>query len=356
MRLRPKASARACAYVTAMKQAFFICVAAALVLSGCGRHGAGAARPGQLTLGMVTDVGGLGDKSFNDSAYRGLQHAQSALGANIQVLQSRSASDYQPNLTALSERHLDMIYAIGFLMNKDLDQISKQYPQQHYAIIDAVVDDPNVVSATFKEEDGSFLAGALAAMVSQAHHIAFLGGQDIPLLRKFEAGYIAGAREIDPAIRTDVKYVGSFEDVAGGQELANVLFNGGADIVYAAAGKAGIGAIDAVKTRANAFVIGVDSDQDYLAPGKVLTSMVKHVDVAVFDIADAILRKHPLRGHIIFGLKDNGVGLTDFRYTSAAIGRANIERVDALRQDIVSGKITPPSTREELATWKRVKL
>ncbi len=339
-------------------KAILICVAAAafLTLAGCGRHGAGAVRPGQLALGMVTDVGGLGDKSFNDSAYSGLLHAQKSLGANIQVLQSRSASDYQPNMTALSEKHLDMIYAIGFLMNKDLDQISKQYPKQHYAIIDAVVDEPNVVSATFKEEDGSFLAGALAALVSKTHHIAFLGGQDIPLLRKFEVGYIAGAHQIDPATKVDVKWVGSFEDVAGGQELANVLFNGGADIVYAAAGKAGIGAIDAVKTRANSFVIGVDSDQDSLAPGKILTSMVKHVDVAVFDIAQAIQQKKALTGHLTFGLKDNGVGLTDFQYTRAVIGRANIERVASIRDDIVSGKITPPSTPQELATWKPVKL
>lgn len=339
------------------KAIVFGAVAAAfLTLAGCGRHSAGAARPGQLALGMVTDVGGLGDKSFNDSAYRGLVNAQNSLGARIQVLQSRSASDYQPNLTALSEKHLDMIYAIGFLMNKDLDQISKQYPQQHYAIIDAVVDDPNVVSATFKEEDGSFLAGALAALVSKTHHIAFLGGQDIPLLRKFEVGYIAGAHQIDPATKVDVKYVGSFEDVAAGQEFSNVLFNGGADIVYAAAGKAGIGAIDAVRTRSNAFVIGVDSDQDSLAPGKVLTSMVKHVDVAVFDIAQAIQQKKALKGHLIFGLKDNGVGLTDFKYTSAVIGRGNIERVDAIRQDVIDGKVSPPSTREELATWKPAKL
>ncbi len=339
------------------KAIFIGAVAAAfLTLAGCGRHNAGAARPGQLALGMVTDVGGLGDKSFNDSAHAGLMKAEQVLGAKTQVLQSRSASDYQPNLTALSEKHLDMIYAIGFLMNKDLDQISKQYSQQHYAIIDAVVDDPNVVSATFKEEDGSFLAGALAALVSKAHHIAFLGGQDIPLLRKFEVGYIAGAHQIDPATKVDVKWVGSFEDVAAGQELANVLFNGGADIVYAAAGKAGIGAIDAVKTRQNAFVIGVDSDQDSMAPGKILTSMVKHVDVAVFDIAQAIQQKKALKGHLIFGLKDNGVGLTDFKYTSAVIGRSNIERVDAIRQDIISGKISPPSTPQGLATWKPVKL
>lgn len=333
-----------------------VLAAAMLAATGCGRHTQRAAHAGQLTLGMVTDVGGLGDKSFNDSAYRGLLHAQSGLGAYIETLQSRSASDYQPNLAALTEKHMDMIYAIGFLMNKDLDQIAKQNPKQHYAIIDAVVNDPNVVSATFKEQDGSFLAGALAALVSKTHHVAFLGGQDIPLLRKFEAGFTAGVREIDPSTKVDVKYVGSFDDVAAGQEFANVLFNGGADIVYAAAGKAGIGAIDAVRKRPNAYVIGVDSDQDSLAPGKVLTSMVKHVDVAVYTIAKAIKDKKPLSGHIVFGLKGDGVGLTDFKYTRARIGRANIERVDTIRTAIVDGKIVPPSTRGELSAWKPVKL
>lgn len=329
--------------------------ACAALFSACG-HRQSAARPGQLTLGMVTDVGGLGDKSFNDSAYRGLLRAQDVLGAHIQVLQSHAAADYQPNLAALTNAHLDAIYAIGFLMNKDVEQIAKENPAQRYAIIDAVVDEPNVVSVTFKEEDGSFLAGALAALVSKTHHVAFLGGQDIPLLRKFEAGFIAGAHQIDPNTRVDVKYVGSFDDVASGKELANVLFNGGADIVYAAAGKAGLGAMDAVKSRSNAFVIGVDSNQDSLVPGRVLTSVVKHVDVAVFDIASAIKNKQPMSGHLVLGLKERAVGLTDFAYTRNAIGAATIARVDRLRQAIIAGTITPPSTREELASWKPVKL
>jgi len=331
------------------------CIAAcAFVLAGCARHHGPA--PGQTTLGMVTDVGGLGDRSFNDSAYRGLQRAQSQLGAYVQVLQSRSAADYQPNLIALTNLHFDMIYAIGFLMGLDLDSVAKQNPSQQYAIIDAVVDDPNVVSITFREQDGSFLAGALAAMVSKTHHIAFLGGQDIPLLRKFEAGYTAGAREVDPTIKVDVKYVGNFDDVAAGQELSDVLYNGGADIVYAAAGKAGLGTADAVKAREGCYMIGVDSDQDALVPGKVLTSMVKKVDVAVYNVAAALQRGHPMHGHVVFGLKDGAIGLTDFRFTKDAIGARNLARLGAIEAAIVSGKITPPDSREALAAFKPVAL
>lgn len=329
--------------------------AALLAFSSCAGHQTGP-RPGQVRLGMVTDVGGLGDKSFNDSAYRGLMRAKTELDAFVQVLQSRSAADYQPNLSALTDRHPAMIYAIGFLMNSDVDQIAKQHPQQRYAIIDAVVAEPNVVSATFKEEDGSFLAGALAALTSKTHHVAFLGGQDIPLLRKFEAGFSAGAREVDPSTRVDVKYVNSFEDVAAGQELANVLYNGGADIIFAAAGKAGLGAISAAKARSNVYVIGVDSNQDALAPGKVLTSMVKHVDVAVFDIAKSVKDGKAPSGHLVLGLKEDAVGLTDFAYTKAVVGAKTIARLRALRDAIIAGKIAPPATRQDLAAFRPVKI
>lgn len=305
---------------------------------------------------MVTDVGGLGDKSFNDSAHAGLLRAEKELDARTQVLQSRSAADYQPNLTALTNQHLDMIYAIGYLMNRDLDQVAKANPNQRYAIIDAIVPDQNVVSVTFKEQDGSFLAGALAAMMSKSHHIAFLGGMDIPLLRKFEAGYTAGARQVDPNVKVDVKYVNSFDDVAAGQEIAGLLYNGGADIVFAAAGKAGLGAMNAVKSRNDAYVIGVDSDQDDLVPGKVLTSMIKHVDVAVFDVARAIKDKKPLHGHLELGLADRGISLSDFRNTRDKIGAQRIARLGTIQTAIVKRRISVPSTREELASWKPAKL
>ena len=331
---------------------------AALVLLALGAcsHRAPAGAPGAVHLGMVTDVGGLGDKSFNDSAHQGLLDAQRELGAAIQVLQSKSAADYQPNLSALTSQHFDEIYAIGFLMNKDLDEIAKANPAQNYAIIDAVVDDPNVASITFKEEDGSFLAGALAAMVSKTHSVAFLGGQDIPLLRKFEAGFTAGARQIDAKTKVQVKYVGSFDDVASGKELANVLFDSGTDIIFAAAGKAGLGAIDAVKSRPHSYIIGVDSNQDDLAPGKILSSMVKRVDVAVLDVAKAAQAKKPMHGHVILGLREGGVSLTDFKYTRAAVGPYNLSMLDRIRREIISGRVVPPATREDAAAYKAVTL
>ncbi len=309
-----------------------------------------------LKLAMVTDVGGLGDKSFNDSAYAGLLEAKSRLGADVQVLQSKSAADYQPNLTVLADQDFDEVFAIGVLMNHDIASVAKIYPRKHFAIVDATVDLANVTSLTFREQDGSFLAGSLAALVSKTKHVAFLGGVDIPLLRKFEAGFTAGARQIDPAVVVSTKYVGSFEDVASGKELAGVLFDSGADIVFVAAGKSGLGAIDQVRGRAHDYVIGVDGNQDALAPGKILTSVVKRVDVAVFKTAQQAHAQKLPAGPVEYGLKDDGVGLTDFHYTRQIVGAANLAKLAKLRAAIVDGRITPPATRESLATFKPVAL
>jgi basic membrane protein A len=305
---------------------------------------------------MVTDIGGLGDRSFNDSAYTGLKAAKDQLGADIQVLQSRSAADYQPNLTVLANKGYDEIFAIGFLMAKDTNEVAGRFPQRHFAIIDAVVDAPNVASITFKEEEGSFLAGAAAAMVSKTHSIAFLGGIDIPLLRKFEAGFTAGARQIDPKIKVAVKYTGNFDDVAAGKELSGVLFSEGADIIFVAAGKAGLGAIDQVKTHPNSYIIGVDSDQDALAPGKVLTSMIKRVDIGVLSAAKQAAAHKPPSGHVVLGLKDDAVGLTSFQYTKDVMTPDRVATIDKLKAAIISGKIVAPATREELAQFKPVTL
>ena len=325
----------------------------AILLAGCVDHTTAA---GGLRLGMVTDVGGLGDRSFNDSAYTGLLEAMRELHATVTVVQSRSAADYQPNLIVLSNKGYDMIFAIGFLMAKDLTEVASRFPTRHYGIIDAVVDEKNVTSVTFQEEQGSFLAGAAAAMVSKTHQIAFLGGIDIPLLRKFEAGYTAGAHEIDPAVKVSVKYMGSFDDVAAGKELAGVLYDQGADIIFAAAGKGGVGAIDQVKARTGDYVIGVDSDQDALVPGKILTSMVKHVDRGILLLSKRAAAHTLEGGHIVLGLKEGGVGLTSFKYTRDVMTPARIAKLHVIETMLESGKIVAPSTREELATFKPVPL
>jgi len=328
---------------------------AGTAIAGCS-HPKSVAEGGAVRLAMVTDVGGLGDRSFNDSAYAGLLAAKNELHADIAVLQSRSAADYQPNLTVLANKEYDEIFAIGFLMARDVDEVAGRFPGRHFTIIDAIVPAPNVASVTFREQEGSFLAGAAAAMASKTKTVAFLGGIDIPLLRKFEAGYAAGARQVDPDVKVPVKYIGSFDDPAAGKELAGVLLDQHADVIYTAAGKGGLGAIDEIKDRPGTYLIGVDSDQDAMLPGRILTSMVKRVDIGVLTIArDAASQKQP-DGHVELGIKDGAIGLTDFRYTKHALTPAQFRTLLVLRDAIVAGKIVPPSTREELASFKPVAL
>jgi len=328
-------------------------VPAAAALASCARD---RVPPGTLKIGMVTDTGGLGDRSFNDSAYAGLIRAKERFGVYTTVLQSRSAADYQPNMTVLANKEYDQIFAIGFLMQRDVEEMAGRYLHRGFSIIDAIVDLPNVTSVTFKEEEGSFLAGALAAMVTKTKQVAFLGGIDIPLLRKFEAGFAAGVRQIDPSVKFETKYVGSFDDVASGKELGGVLFDQGADIVYVAAGKAGLGAIDQVKVRPNTYVIGVDSDQDAMVPGKILTSMVKRVDIGVFTVIERVVHHQATSGHLELGLAQHGVGLTDFKYTKDVVTAPRRATLDRLTKLIISGKIVVPFTREGLASFTRVPL
>jgi basic membrane protein A len=319
-------------------------------------HPKGIAEGGNVRLAMVTDVGGLGDQAFNDSAYNGLVEAKRKLHADIAVLQSRSAADYEPNLTVLAAKEYDEIFAAGYLMARDVDEAATLFPNRHFVIIDAVVDEPNVASVTFREQEGSFLAGAAAAMVTKTKTIAFIGGVDIPLIRKFEVGYAAGARQIDPSVNVLVKFVGAFDDPAAGKEIAGVLLDQHADVIYSAASKSGLGSIEAVKAHPGAYAIGVDIDQDGLAPGHILTSMVKRVDESVLQLSEIAATGKLPTGHITLGLKENAVGLTSFKYTRHALTPAKFHELDVLRTAVIDGKIVPPFTVDALATYKPVRV
>ena len=333
---------------------FFAFVAAAL-LAGCtsGGNGSGPqAGAGGPKFAMVTDVGGLGDKSFNDSADRGLQSAQKLFGAHVTVLQSRAVNDYEPNLSTLAEQGNTLIIAIGFLMHDSLNDVAPRFPKTHFAIVDSVVQQPNVTSITFKEEESSFLAGVIAGLTTKKGTVAFLGGIESPLIEKFQAGFAAGVVSVNPHAAVLVKYTGSFDDVATGKEFASVLYDQGADIIYAAAGKCGLGAIDEAKSRpAGDYIIGVDSDQDAIAPGKVLTSALKHVDNAVLALAkDAVHGSIP-GGTLVFGLKDGGVGLTEMKYSKQLLPKGALVTERAYEKLIDSGKLVVPFTLAQLKVF-----
>jgi basic membrane protein A len=332
---------------------------AALLLGGSALLAACSSARGHarnVTVGMVTDFGGLGDHSFNDSANIGLQQAKRRLGVGTVVLQSRSVSDYQLNMMALANEAMAEIFCIGYDEALDLGEVARRFPAQHFSIIDGVVDAPNVTSLGFRDQEGSFLAGALAALVSRRKIIGFLGGADVPIIQTFEAGYIAGARQIDPQLEVLVKYVGSFDDIAAGKELSATLYDGHADIIYAAAGKCVLGTISQAQARSGVFVIGVDSNQDALAPGKVLTSVLKRIDVSVFRMCELAAAHKPRPRHVVLGLRENGVGLTDFAYTRAIVTPAIVAQLDRIKAAVIGGKIRVPRTRAEAAVFRSVPL
>jgi len=344
----------------------FVWLAAGLLLAGCGSGGdekggtagAGGTSAGtsqssgkKLLVGIVFDSGGIGDKSFNDSANAGVQRAAQELGAEIKSADSKSEKDYEPNIEGMAEKGCDVIFAVGFKQESALKAVAPKYPKVSFAIIDDVVKLPNVRSLVFSENEGSFLAGYLAALVSKTGKIGFVGGMTSPLIKKFETGYVAGAKtgraDIDAS---GIKYTESWDDSSLGKLSAASLFSGGCDIVYHAAGRCGLGVISAAKD-ANKLAIGVDSDQDGEAQGNVLTSMVKHVDVAVFStIKDVKDGKFTADVHQ-YDLKSGGVGLTEFKYTKDKIGDANLKKLADVSKQIVDGKLKVPGTDDELKAY-----
>lgn len=300
-----------------------------------------------IKVGVVFDSGGRGDKSFNDSAWAGVQQAEKELGipeADVKTVDSKSEKDYEGNLTGLADAGCDIIFAIGFSQATALTTVAPKYPSIKFAIIDAEVKLPNVRSILFSEEQGSYLAGYLAGSVTKTGKVGFVGGMKSALIEKFEAGYDAGALAANPKVDLlPSKYTESWDDTSLGKEAAQTLFSDGADIVYHAAGRCGLGVIQAAK-EAGKYAIGVDSDQDDVAPGNVLTSMVKHVDVSVFQTIKDVQAGTFTAGTKRYDLAANGVGLTDFKDTKEKIGPTVIAAVEAQAAKIKDGSLTVPST------------
>lgn len=302
-------------------------------------------------MGIVFDSGGRGDKSFNDSAWAGMEKSKTDLGIIEKSVDSKNEKDYEGNITTLSDGGADLVFAVGFAQAKALGTVAPKYPAAKFAIIDAEVKGANVRSLVFDEEQGSFLAGYLAALVSKTGKIGFVGGKKIPLIEKFEVGYIAGAKTAKPTIEVlPSKYTESWDDTSLGKADASTLFSAGADIVYHAAGRCGLGVIAAAKD-AGKYAIGVDSDQDSQAPGSVLTSMVKHVDVAVAATIKDVKDGKFTPGLKRYDLASGAVGLTEFKYTKDKIGAENIAKLDKVKDLIVKGTIKVPSTQKELAAF-----
>ncbi len=325
--------------------------------------GCAAASGDEISVGVAYDVGGLGDQSFNDAANRGLQQAiDEALvkEENTSSLEAdATGSDRDENVTNLADQGCDLIFAVGFAFSEAIktegaEGIADQFPDQKFAVVDGfAADADNVTNLTFKEEEGSFLVGAAAALKTEAGTIGFLGGQrGTGLIEKFEAGYVAGAEAVDPKVEVLVEYIGdttqAFNDPTKGKALAAKLYDDGADVVYHAAGESGLGLFDAA-VEADQLAIGVDSDQSLTASPEqrelILTSMLKRVDTAVYDTIKQVSEGDFTTGYQVFALEDDGVGYAVNQYNdNEELLSSDIQaRLEEFRADIIGGEIKVPT-------------
>jgi basic membrane protein A len=331
--------------------AILVAVNAALVIAGFVVIAPPPPKPGSgIRVGLVFDIGGKNDKSFNEAAWRGLQRARRELGVQVSYIEPTEGADRESALRTLAARHVDLVIGVGYIFGPDLERLAKQFPDVKFAGIDyspspGVGVLPNLVGLRFREHEGSFLVGAIAGLLTHSKIVGFVGGMKIPLIRKFEAGYEAGVLYVCPSCRVLGAYAGSepkaFADPPHGEELASAQYDRGADIVFHAAGKTGDGVFAAARHR-HALAIGVDSDQFDNAPCCVVTSMVKRVDVAVVDtIKDLIAGK--FRGGLLeLGLAEDGVGFVSDDRNRLLLPLEIVTRAKKLRAEIVAGRIQVP--------------
>ncbi|NMB00823.1 MAG: BMP family ABC transporter substrate-binding protein [Firmicutes bacterium] len=289
-------------------------------------------------IGLIFAEGGLGDQSFNDAAYRGLMQAKEELGVEVIYVEPADIAEMEEHQRAYADLDLDLVIVIGFIHKSALEEVSMDYPHINFAIVDDQVDNPNVTSLLFEEHEGSFLVGVLAGMMTETDTVGFVGGMEVPLIRKFQVGFEEGVKYANPNAEILVNYAGSFGDPGRGRELAVSQNERGADIVYHAAGGTGSGVIDAAVSN-GFYAIGVDSDQDFMAPGTVLTSMVKRVDLAVYEVIKAVAEGNLEGGIWSFGIEDGGVGTSEFTYTKDLIPQEVLEAIEDAKSKIISGEI-----------------
>jgi len=330
-------------------------MAAALALPACTSVlGKRDESGGKLRVGIVFDIGGKDDKSFNAAAWEGVKRAKDELGIFLRDVEPGDPTSIEPSMRAFAERGYDLIVGVGFAQAPIMNDVARDYPNLKFAIIDGVIDLPNVASLIFKEHEGSFLVGMIAARTSKTGKIGFVGGMDIPLIHKFEKGYEEGARYANPKIQVFENYVGvtdaAWNNPGKGKELSKAQIERGADIVFQAAGNSGLGVFDAAEevtkyrrqngiNPPNVFAIGVDSNQNWVKPGFILTSMIKRVDVAVFNTVKDLLESRFKGGIHEFGMDNDGIGYALDDYNREMIPQSVLDEVDQARKDIIAGRI-----------------
>lgn len=293
-------------------------------------------------LGIVYDAGGKFDKSFNQSAFEGASRFKKDTGIGFLEVQASSDTQAEQMLRALARKNLDLIASIGFAQTQAVQKVAKEFPKVHFVLIDGVAQGANVQSVTFKEQEGSYLVGVAAALASKTKKLGFVGGVDIPLIRTFACGYEQGAKATNAKAEVVQNMVGTtaaaWNDPAKGGELARAQFERGVDVVFAVAGGSGAGTLQTAKEKGK-LAIGVDSNQNHLYPGTMLTSMVKHVDNAVYDSFMEMKNGSWKAGVLAKGLKEGGVDWALDEYNRPLITPEIEKKVMGARKDIIDGKI-----------------
>jgi basic membrane protein A len=343
------------------KLLIFVAVLLAIHVALLFVHPTGAATPPSgdaVDVGVVFDMGGRGDKSFNDGAYIGAERAAKELGARVRFIEPGEGSDREAGLRLLAAEGMDLVIGVGFIFTDDLTQLAKEYPNTKFAGVDySVATDkngkivpppPNLAALKFREEEGSFLVGALAGLVSKSRKVGFVGGMNFPLIHKFEMGYKAGVKAVCPDCEVISQYAGvtpeAFRNPGKGKELALSQYQQGVTVIFHASGSTGLGVFEAAR-QTGKLAIGVDADQYNEAPGYVLTSMVKGVDNATFDVIKRTKEGRFKGGIYQYGLAENGVGYVYDANNEKLIPADVRARLEQLKQEIIAGRIKVPSTR-----------
>ena len=300
-----------------------------------------------IKVGMVADVGGINDESFNQSAWEGLQKAQKELGIEVKVIESKQASEYLGNIETLADDNMDLIIGVGNSMAGDIKTQAENYPDLNFAIIDETYDEipENITPILFKENEAAYLTGLIAGKMTKTNEVGFLGGMENQVIYRFLYGYEYGVNQANDEADVQVQFAGTFADAAKGKSIANQMYSNNVDIILSAAGGTGLGAIESAKEQ-NKYAIGVDKDQSNLAPDNVLTSALKKVDVGVYDTVKE-LKDGQLTGgkEKVYGLKEDGVGIPDS--TKKLVPQDIIDYVNTMADKVKSGEIKVPETKSE---------
>ena len=298
-----------------------------------------------IKIGMVTDIGGVNDGSFNQSSWEGLQRAQSELGVSVDYLQSKADSDYIPNIETFVDEDYDLIICVGYQLADALRTEAEANPDQKFAIIDDATnaDLDNVTCLMFEQAQASYLVGYVAGLMTESNTIGIVIGMSTDTMNQFGYGYLAGAIDANPDVTVLQTNANSFGDTAGGKTAATAMITKGADVIFHAAGATGLGVIEGCK-EADIWAIGVDSDQSSLAPDNIITSAMKRVDNACYDISKEVLEGTLTNGVKTYDLTSGGV---DIAPTTTNLPEDVISAVEDVKAKIISGEITVPSTKDD---------